>query len=433
MGTLAVRATVHELANGGDGVAIVLLKGERRAVFVHGAAPGDELDISVDLTTRPARGRVLRIEKAGPTRVDPVCPHATRCGGCDWMHLSTRGQEEGHRHRIRATLPEDWGHLPLAFHPPVEMLGQRTRARLAVRASGGRAIVGFRADRSHETVEVDRCVILHASLDRGRLALAASLEGARGRGEAQIALGAGARPVLELHWEGRLDPATFGRLEEGVKDGAWAGARVFEGDVPRPAVIGDPTPWTLGADGEPLRLAPGGFAQASERGNVELGARLVALATNALARDPSVAALGSVVELFSGSGNLTVLLARHAERVVSIEASGPACDAARRNLAARGLTAKVVESLAEEQVIRRKTDLVVLDPPRTGARLVMERLALARPAVIAYVSCDLPTLARDLDGLAKSYEPFALEAFGMFPHTHHTETLAVLRRRRIRA
>jgi 23S rRNA (uracil1939-C5)-methyltransferase len=424
-GTTRVRAVVRELANGGDGVAIVEVKGERRAVFVRGAAVGDELDLSVDLGTRPARGRILSIEKAGPGRIVPVCPHASSCGGCAWMHLSPSGQEEAHRQLVRATLPDAWGRIPLVFHPPLESLGYRTRARLAARASGGRAVVGLREAGTHDAVEVDRCVVLHPELDLARLAVGPLLEGARGRGEAQLALGALGRPVLELTWEGRLDPKTFARLESGVKSRAWAGARVFEGETRKPSVVGDPTPWTVGADGEPLRLAPGGFAQASEKANVALGGRLLGLVAGVLGDS-----LGAVVELFAGAGNFTVLLARHAARVVAVEASGPACEAARQNLGARGLTAKVVEALAEEHPLRKATDLVVLDPPRTGARLVAERLALARPRVIAYVSCDLPTLARDLEPLEAAFEPVAIEAFAMFPYTPHLETLAVLARRR---
>jgi 23S rRNA (uracil1939-C5)-methyltransferase len=310
------------------------------------------------------------------------------------------------------------------MHPPLEPLGYRTRARLHARGSGGRAIVGLQEARTHEPVEVDRCVVLDPDLDRARLELGPLLEGARGRGELQIALGAQGKPVLELRWKGQLTPQTFGRLEEGVARGEWAGARVFEGEVTRPAVIGDPTPWTLGADGEPLRLAPGGFAQASEKGNALMAGRLLALCQETVGPR-----FGKVVELFAGAGNLTTLLARHADHVVAVESSEPACQALRLNLAARGLApslARVREGLAEEHAVPSGTDLLVLDPPRTGARPVMDGLLRSRPRVIAYVSCDVPTLARDLEVLGTLYEPVALEAFVMFPHTPHVEVLAVM-------
>jgi 23S rRNA (uracil1939-C5)-methyltransferase len=414
-------AVIGELANGGDGVAIVDTGGERRAIFVRHAAPGDHVQLSVDLSKRPAPGKILRIDVPGPARVDPVCPHSLRCGGCSWMHISVPGQMEAHRRRIRATLPAAWNDVRLELHPPSDGLGYRTRARLHARASGKRAVVGFQEAGTHDPVEVDRCVVLHPALERARLTLPSLLEGANGRGDAQLALGEGGVPVLELSWRGRLSPQTFARLEEGVSHRTWAGARVFEGDVSRPAVCGDPTPWATGSDGAAIRLAPGGFSQASEQTNVHLGARLLALVHQALG--PS---LGDVIELFAGAGNFTVLLARHARRLEAVESSEAACDALRQNLAARGLVARVAAGLAEDHGIARGHDLVVLDPPRTGARRVMDAILEARPRAVAYISCDVPTLARDLEVLASAFEPVALEAFAMFPHTPHVETLAVL-------
>jgi 23S rRNA (uracil1939-C5)-methyltransferase len=422
-------AVVETLANGGDGVAFMEVSGERRAIFVRGAAPGDSLLLSVDPRARPAIGRILRVEGPGPSRVDPPCPHATRCGGCGWMHLSIEGQIDAHRRRIRETLPAVWGDVPLEVHAPTAALGYRTRARLHVRGSGGRATVGLEEVKTHEPVEVDRCIILDPRLERARVSLAPLFEGARGRGEAQIALGPEGKPVLELRWRGVLSPATFARLERAVAAGAWAGARVFEGEVSRPAVIGDPTPTTTGADGGPLLLAPGGFAQASEGGNRLLGDRLLTLARSAVSARTGKKDLGKVVELYAGGGNFTTLLARHASEIVAVESDPAACEALRENLRVRGLsrkTTRVVSGLSEGHPAGKGVDLVVLDPPRTGAKRVMHDLVEAKPRALAYVSCDVPTLARDLGVLQCAYEPWALEAFVMFPQTPHVECLAVL-------
>jgi 23S rRNA (uracil1939-C5)-methyltransferase len=136
-----------------------------------------------------------------------------------------------------------------------------------------------------------------------------------------------------------------------------------------------------------------------------------------------------VLELYAGSGNFTVLLARHAARVTAIESSLEACDAARQNVAARDLPAKVVVGLAEEHRIHPGTDLVVLDPPRTGARKVAERLVASKARAILYLSCDVATLARDLRVLATAFQLIGLESFLLFPHTPHAETLALLVRK----
>jgi 23S rRNA (uracil1939-C5)-methyltransferase len=197
---------------------------------------------------------------------------------------------------------------------------------------------------------------------------------------------------------------------------------LFAGDVRVPATIGDPTPILAGADGKPVRLAPGGFSQASEGANALLASRVSALAAQA----PE----GPCLELFAGAGNFTVMLARERE-VVAIESDPDACAAARANLAARGLAARVECGDAANATIKKGTRLVVLDPPRTGARDVAERLAKERVPTVLYVSCDPPTLGRDLAILAQGgFHLVALETFEMFPQTSHVETIAFLERRR---
>jgi 23S rRNA (uracil1939-C5)-methyltransferase len=285
---------------------------------------------------------------------------------------------------------------------------------------------------THEPVPVDMCVVLDPTLERVRRELPALFDGAHGRGEVELALGrapaAGDRalPVLDVRWSGVLAAACFGRLERGVAGGLWAGARLLCGDVVRPAIIGDPTPWMLGADGEPLRLAPGGFAQASEEANARLGSQVMA-AMDAMQASRPASPL-RVVELYAGTGNFTVLLARRWPAVTGVESNRAACDAARSNVAARGLTARVVEADADAYDWPALTEAVVLDPPRTGARAVAERLASSHVRHVLYVSCDPTTLGRDLAILEPSYAPVSIETFEMFPQTSHVETLVRLER-----
>ena len=113
-------------------------------------------------------------------------------------------------------------------------------------------------------------------------------------------------------------------------------------------------------------------------------------------------------------------------RVWGVEADRTAVDHARRNVPAARFTRGRVE-----QALRRlpkRTDLIVLDPPRTGAgRAVMAQVADRRPRSIAYVACDPAALARDLAYAATAgYEPASIRAMDLFPMTHHVECVAVL-------
>lgn len=415
-------ATIAELSPGGEGVAICEIAGERRAVFVPGVAPGERVRVEADLSRRPARGRVLEVLAPSAERVLPECPWYERCGGCDWMHLSAEEQARAHAAIVTSILPAAWAGTRVTPHAAPRTRAYRTRARVHVDVRRGRVVVGMYARGSHEPVAVDACLVLDPVLDEARRKLVPLLEGAKGRGDAQLALGPPGDPrraVLDLRWSGDLPGSVFARIERGVSDGWLAGARVYAGDVKVPAKVGDPTPWITGADGAPLRLAAGGFSQATEEGNTLLARRAVELA-DAIA--PGVPA----IELYAGAGNLTVLLAR-TRQVTAVELSREACDAARANLAARGLGARVVEADASRFAIPKDARLVVLDPPRTGAKELAVALAARPLPAIVYVSCDPPTLGRDLALLAAAgYTPEAIETFEMFPQTSHVETIAAL-------
>jgi 23S rRNA (uracil1939-C5)-methyltransferase len=430
MGALTLEAHIGELSPSGEGIAICTIDGERRAVFVSGVVTGERVRTLVDPSRRPARGRLLEVLEPSSSRVPTPCAFVDRCGGCDWMFLAPEEQAREHSRIVQRLLGDTTGIEPKT-HPAVQALGYRTRARVHVEAKRGRVVAGMFSRRSHEPAAVDTCVVLDPILDRARAALSTWLEGARGRGEAQLAL---AHPreqrqaVLDLRWNGDLPGAVFGRFERAVASGELAGVRIFTGTVRAPAKIGDPTPYITGADGAPLRLAPGGFSQATEEGNTALAGRVRELAQGL--------APGPCVELYAGAGNLTVLLARDRE-VFAIEQDHDACAAARSNLEARGLSARVVEADASAYPIPKSTRLVVLDPPREGARAVAEALAAraakgpaGRAPSVVYVACDPPTLARDVKTLvAAGYAVLAVETFEMFPHTSHVETVIVLEHR----
>jgi 23S rRNA (uracil1939-C5)-methyltransferase len=138
------------------------------------------------------------------------------------------------------------------------------------------------------------------------------------------------------------------------------------------------------------------------------------------------------VELYAGAGSLTVLLANAIPSLVAVESDEASVTAARANLAARGSSARVVHSDAEGFEWGRSARVLVLDPPRTGARRVAERLAsgdVPRPPSVIYVSCDPQTLGRDLALLAPAYEATSVDVFQLFPQTSHVETVVALTRR----
>ncbi|MEM1032905.1 MAG: class I SAM-dependent RNA methyltransferase [Myxococcota bacterium] len=366
---------------------------------------------------------MTRVITPHPERVRPACAIADRCGGCDWMHASRAWQRTEAERRWRDALGDHW-HRALELHDVGPEHGYRCRARLAI-AAGGAIRVGYRRARSHEVVPAEACEILHPELERLLPELRTWLGHSQGEGEAAIALGAGGMPVMDLRFSGDLDATLFGRLDRSVGERRCAGARVWDGDVSTPATFGDPRPWVRGADGVPLVIAAGGFSQPSLEGGAAL-ANHVAAAISAPGPD------ATVVELFAGSGTLTVALRagplRDVPNYLVVEAF-EARSALEENLARRHLPPVRFEAAdANETVLPRGVDLVVLDPPRRGAPGAMSTIRAAKVARLLYVSCNPASLARDLRILGPEYRVVAAAAFRLFPQTHHVETVLRLER-----
>jgi 23S rRNA (uracil1939-C5)-methyltransferase len=423
---------IESIAAGGAGVA----HEGGRAIFVPRTAPGDLVEVAVEARGGMLHGRVLRVIEPGPGRIAPPCPFVEACGGCDLMHLSLGAQREAHRaivadalartggiedvppigsHVVHTTAAGDAGPAPLAY---------RTRARFYARVSRRKVEVGYRAEGSHQLVAIERCAVLAPALDALFHELPALLEGAAGDGEISVARGESGKPIADIAWRGALPPAVWARLDERIKSGAWAGARVWLDGAKTPASFGDPRPVVMGADGRPLVVAAGGFAQPSD----EASAALARLAADLVRKSGD--ALGSVVELYAGSGTLSILLAPLASRFVAVESDEDSVRAARQNLEARGLAGKVVAADAGAHDPGR-ADVVVLDPPRTGARAAAERIAASPARAVVYVACEPTTMARDVALLtAAGFGLTDVETVEIFPQTSHVETHVRLARGR---
>jgi 23S rRNA (uracil1939-C5)-methyltransferase len=427
---------IDTLASGGDGVGR-LESGE--VVFIPDTAPGERIEASIDLGHRPAQGRVLHILERSPDRVAPPCAYVAVCGGCDWMHLAAAAQERAHVAVVQSSIAHavPGAEVPtIVSHAAASALGYRTRARLFVKIERGKLRLGYRGQGSHEVVAIDTCVVLHPALAPLLRDLPVVLRGATGDGDAQIARGKGGAPVVDLAWRGEIPATTWAALDARVKSGTWAGARIRVEGSSVPAVFGDPRPHVDGADGAPLAIAAGGFAQPSDHGAAALARRVDELA-RLTSGPPGQGALWKeerahhLVELFAGSGTLSILLARDVASFHGIELDEAAAACARQNFAVRELEGKFTVADADALVIPPRAEIVVLDPPRTGATGAIKAIVASSARAVIYVACDPPTLARDLGALVRAgFVLTHVETFELFPQTSHVETVVRLVRPR---
>ncbi|HNL40598.1 MAG TPA: 23S rRNA (uracil(1939)-C(5))-methyltransferase RlmD, partial [Saprospiraceae bacterium] len=145
----------------------------------------------------------------------------------------------------------------------------------------------------------------------------------------------------------------------------------------------------------------------------------------------------NVYDLYTGTGSIALYVARHCRQVVGIEEVPEAIADAEENRALNGIDNAIfyagdVKNVLSPEFIERhgRPDLVITDPPRAGMHEKAVRFLLdLAPPMIVYVSCNPATQARDVQLLDEKYEVLKVQPVDMFPHTHHIENVALLKRR----
>lgn len=414
----SVEGRVRGLAHGGEAV----VETESGLVFAPFALPGERVRlVGLHRTGAILRGRVDAILDPSSDRVTPPCALLDRCGGCLLMPLSLAAQREHKRSLLQTALARvaPRSGIELAIEAEGTGLGYRRRARLHWEEASGEKRVGYRGHRSRDTIDVETCPVLAPPLSDALAAFRSTLlPHLVGAGELWLALGAGGRAVLAARSDVVQPPEAYLAAESLAGREILAGVALRAGGATVDATWGDAREWIEGVDGAPLVSGVMGFSQANDAVSRMLVRRALEWAD---------AGGQTVLELYAGHGNFTVGLARTAAEVVAVELDPGAVEACRANLAARGLSATVIAGDAAHATRLRRADVVLLDPPRQGAREVLPDIARLRPRRIVYVSCDPATLERDLRVFAElGYEPDRAAAFDMFPHTAHVEALVRL-------
>jgi 23S rRNA (uracil1939-C5)-methyltransferase len=295
----------------------------------------------------------------------------------------------------------------------------RRRARLSWHGEA----FGYRRSGTRRVEDIERCLVIEPALQTAWHHTRDNLRGALvGSGDIRLEHGGAAGVVVGLSTRDPQPPTVFQACESLSRIDGVAGV-TLRSDVDTAAATWGETTLALG-EGDDVLLAPSSsFAQANAAINRRLVEHVVELAKPEGLR---------VLELHSGVGNFTVpLAAASPSSLVAVEQDADAVEFCRRNLGDRALEARVTVGDANAPP-KGHFDVIVLDPPRQGARALFERSGLLPgPKRVVYVSCDTATLARDLRiATAAGYRLDAAIGFDMFPHTAHLESLVRLVRAR---
>ena len=411
--------TIERIGPAGDGIAH---RPDGAPVFVPLTAPGDVLRASVKKDHEGHwRGTVIAIETPGENRADAPCTHYGRCGGCSLQHVTPDFYALWKKDVVIHTLEKAGVSAEIIHDPVLVPPGTRRRAVFSFVKNGKNATIGFNARRSHDVLNVPGCLVLDPAI----VALADSLK----RYLPALTLSRNGDVMIQ-RVEGRLEVSLTAKLKDDLEFHETLAALMTDLSIARVnARSHDRQSYELLLEREPfmksfgslrVHLPAASFLQPSDEGEAILTSRMLDMAGQG----------DHYADLFCGAGTFTGPLMDRG-RVTAMDSAAPAIAALNRAAAGKNMSASVRNLFTDPLDIKELSpfDVVVLDPPRAGAKEQSHALARSDVNRIVYVSCNAQTFARDAKILQEGgYALKRVQPVDQFTWSVHGELVALFER-----
>ena len=393
---------------------------EGMAVFVPGVLPGEEAEtLIVKTQPRYAFGKLLKVTAPSPERAEPQCPVYDKCGGCSGQHMTYEATLRAKRAQVWDCLTRIGGlKLEEGDVPPVlgadEPWHCRNKTSLPVGGTFDAPKLGFYRRRSHAIVPIEDCPVAMGSLNGVIAAVTRWMKYGRvqpynelnGKGLLRHVVvrttRSGQVMVILVATKSKLPnvPELIEHLQKQVP--GFCSLHLSVNSARSNVILGNNSQKLFGEDavyeqllGLTFEIPPLSFFQV----NPVQTERLYQTAIDFAQLSPA----DTVVDAYAGAGTISLCMAHKANKVIGIEIVPQAIEGAKRNAQRNGIANADFHVAAVEDLLPKlvanglRPDVVVLDPPRKGVEpAVVEAVLKARPRRVVYVSCHVPTQARDV-------------------------------------
>lgn len=446
-----IELRIEKLVAGGEGLG----RHDDCVVFVKGACPNELVKVKVtQLTKSYARADIVDIIEPSIHRVAPFCALHNACGGCGWQFLDYEQQLVQKRNIVKENLKsiaaEDFEVNEVIKSPLQKNFRHKIQYPVAQTKNSKRLLVGYYKQNSHEIVNIKHCPIQPEIID----IITASIR--------EMAQKHNITVYNERKHKGELRHIVFrhSSSKNHVLIGFVINAKMPSEPLTKLAnelyakypdiigicynsntdktnrIIGDTTKLIIGQDFTEERLDEmtyrisfSSFFQVNPLSAVGI----LDTVKNLIAENAPNA---KVIETHSGVSAIGIWLRDICKEVYCVESSDSAVEDAKKNVVINGANnVKIfhgdVEQILKEFIEQNEIfDVAIVDPPRKGMdEKSLETLSQLTNNYIIYVSCNPTTLARDIKYLRqKGFEPLSFQPVDMFCHTHHIETVALLKK-----
>lgn len=442
-----IEIEIIDLGENGEGIGKV----DGFTLFVHGGIPGDIVKAKIiKVKKQYAIAKVLEVLTASPFRVIPDCPYL-QCGGCQTQMIDYKAQLDIKKQLVASTLKRIGGLSDVIVNDVIGMdepFAYRNKSQYPVRRVGEEIHVGFYKQRTHDVVDIERCLVQHPEVNKVMKYVAnwirnsgiSVYDEAKHKGYLRhvvTRISYKTRDMMLIFvTNGQKDDAVMlEHISKEIMDkfpcvksviqniNTQRGNRVMGFESKTLCGTGKITDYIKELSFE---ISPLSFLQV----NPIQTETLYETALDML----EISKEDTVFDVYCGIGTISLFLAKHAKKVYGVEVVDVAIEDAKQNAKNNHISnTEFIAGKAEEVIPKLykqgvKADIVVVDPPRKGCdEAVIETLLEMAPKHIAYVSCKVSTLARDLKLLSEKYEIVSVTPVDLFPHTTHVECCSLLK------
>ena len=374
-----------------------------KIIFIPNALPNEILSVKIIKDKkRYYEGIVTEYKKLSNKRIKPLCPYYDTCGGCDLMHLDYNDQLKFKQEKIENIINQ-YVNENIKINKIIESDNiYNYRNKLTLHTNNK---IGLYQKQSNDIIEIDKCLIVDDKINK----IIKDLKKYKINTK-EIVIKASDKETM-ISYNGNIS-----KIKDLSCSNIWENSKLIKGNGYIQEKIGSLT----------FQISPEAFFQVNTKQTKKLYDKIKVMA-NLFKND-------QVLDLYCGTGTIGLYLSDACSKVLGVEINEQAINNANSNKKINNIkNAEFIVGDAKKVIkdIKFKPDVIIVDPPRSGLfRGMVDDLIKFKADKIIYVSCDPMTLARDLKLLQEYYEITEIQPVDLFPHTHHIECIASLKRRK---
>ena len=395
------------LNNEGLGVALV----DKFVVFVKNALVNEKVKIRItEVNDNYAKGEVINYIETSSDRVIPSCPFYEKCGGCNLMHMNYESQISFKKDKVKSIFKKI-SNIDIDIKDIIYDKKSNYRNKVVLKVKNDK--IGLYREKTNDIINVDKCLLLDNKINDELIKLELFIHRYKNNNISEIMIRViNDKIMLSLDTINKEARDSFINNFDHVESIYINNKLVYGNEFLKETI-----------NGLVFNISPKSFFQVNKN-----------IMTKMYDKAISYIKGGTTLDLYSGTGTLSMLASKTSDEVIGIEVVKDAVKDANNNIELNNI--KNVSFICDkvenkiDELKNKKIDNIIMDPPRSGSdKKSLNSILEIEPKQIIYISCNPVTLARDYNTLKEKYNIKEITLFDMFPNTYHVETVMVLERK----